>query len=81
MELIRIGSHADDGRLYGSKKPAVHLNVTLADLEARRRTGIEPYVTALEQGAGGGGANEACRSGDKNGHGRRLAALIATGYT
>jgi hypothetical protein len=41
VELMRIGSHADDGRLYGSKKPAVHLNVTLADLDARRLAGVD----------------------------------------
>jgi hypothetical protein len=41
VELVRIGSHADDGRLYGSKKPAVHLNVTLADLDARRLAGVD----------------------------------------
>ncbi|MBN9140791.1 MAG: DUF222 domain-containing protein [Micrococcales bacterium] len=34
VELIRIGSKADDGRLLGEKKPAVRILVTRSDLEA-----------------------------------------------
>src|SRR4051794_37083177 len=37
VELIRVGSHADHGRLYGSRKPSVRMHTTLADLEARRK--------------------------------------------
>jgi hypothetical protein len=37
VELVRIGSHADDGRLYGSRKPSLRMHATLAELEARRK--------------------------------------------
>ena len=48
VELVRIGSHADDGRLYGSTKPGVHLNVNLSDLEARRRDGVDTGFARIE---------------------------------
>lgn len=34
VELIRIGARVDDGTLLGERKPAVHILVTQADLEA-----------------------------------------------
>jgi len=41
VELVRIGAAADDGRLYGSRKPSVRMHVTLAELEARRKAAAD----------------------------------------
>jgi hypothetical protein len=37
VQMIRIASAADDGRVFGTRKPAVRIHVTLTDLD--RRTG------------------------------------------
>jgi hypothetical protein len=41
VELVRIGSHADPGRLYGSKKPSVRMHAQLSELEARRKAAAD----------------------------------------
>ncbi|TPX03503.1 DUF222 domain-containing protein, partial [Schumannella luteola] len=35
VELVRIGSRVDDGKLLGDRKPAVRILVTRTDLDAR----------------------------------------------
>ena len=46
VELVRVGAAADDGRLYGSRKPSVRMHVTLSDLEARRQAVLDGYDPA-----------------------------------
>ena len=41
VELVRTGAAADDGRIYGSRKPSVRMHVKLADLEARRQAALD----------------------------------------
>ena len=41
VELVRIGAAADDGRLYGSRKPSLRMHASLAELEARRRAAAD----------------------------------------
>jgi hypothetical protein len=36
VEMVRIAATADDGRVFGTHKPAVRVHVSLTDLDARR---------------------------------------------
>ena len=48
VEMVRIAAAADPGRVFGTRKPAVRVHVTLADLDARTGTAhLEGQTAAI----------------------------------
>ena len=48
VEMVRIAGAADDGRVFGTQKPAVRVHVTLSDLDRRRgAAAIEGQTAAV----------------------------------